>query len=418
MPNVQQTATSGNLTRLCVIRAIVLGSMLLALGAARAYGIALPYRELTVILLVWCAVAALTWLRARRRWPVTELEFFLHVLADIAGLGLLLYFSGGATNPFISYFLVPLSLTAALLPWRYTWALAALCIGLYSLLLVYYQPVGIFSLHQHGAPRLNPHFIGMWVNFTLSALIITFFLVRMARALREREQLLNQMREDDLRDQQIMAVATLAAGTAHELGTPLSTMKILLEELETQAPPGSPLAADLALLEAQVDTCRATLKKLVATADRNQSGQLGRLPAASYCRDLIDSWRLLHPATRLDVHLDPELEHRVLAADPTLKQALINLLDNAGSASPGRLEVTITAGANAIELEILDDGPGVPGDIAERLGKPIIIASEGGLGIGLLLTHATLTRFGGSVTLYNRPMGGTRTVATLPATSP
>ncbi len=415
MLNLQQTAMSDNLARLCAIRAIVLASMALALGAAWTYAIELPYRPLSTILLLWCAIDALTWHRSRQAWPVTELEFFLHVLVDVAGLGLLLYFSGGATNPFISYFLVPLSLSAALLPWRYTWTLAALCIGLYSLLLLHYQPVGIFSLHAHGSPRFNPHFIGMWANFTLSALLITFFLVRMAQALREREQSLNRLREDDLRDEQIMAVATLAAGTAHELATPLSTMKILLEELGAQLPQDSELAADVGLLEAQVDSCRATLKKLVATADRNQSGQAGHCRASSYCRELIDNWRLLHPATQLDVQLDPALERRVLEADPTLQQALINLLNNASEASPERIAVTIAASDGAIELEILDDGPGVPRDIAEQLGKPIIIASAGGLGIGLLLTHATLTRFGGSVTLYNRPQGGTRTVATLPA---
>ena len=153
----------------------------------------------------------------------------------------------------------------------------------------------------------------------------------------------------------------------------------------------------------------------LATADRNQSGQAGHCRASSYCRELIDNWRLLHPATQLDVQLDPALEQRVLEADPTLQQALINLLNNASEASPERIAVTIAASDGAIELEILDDGPGVPRDIAEQLGKPIIIASAGGLGIGLLLTHATLTRFGGSVTLYNRPQGGTRTVATLPA---
>lgn len=405
-----------NLRRLCVIRLIILCAMVVTLASAFVYDIDVPYGALGLILLVLATLNLLSWLRTLRSWPVTEIEFLVQILAEIFGIGLLLYFSGGATNPFISYFLVPLSISAATLPWRFTWLVAALCIGIYSLLLVFNQPLAIFSLHNHGAPRFNAHIIGMWANFALSALLITYFVVRMAQAIRDREQLLNQLREEDLRDEQIMAVATLAAGTAHELGTPLSTMKILLEELQQDWGDNAALCEDLDILASQVDVCRSTLKKLVATADRNRLGLDTRYPAGDYFRELARDWHLLHPETKLQLHIEPQLDELQLSGDATLKQALINLLNNASEASPDGIDVKLMATSDRITMEIVDDGPGLPDNIAEQIGKPIIINSDSGLGIGLLLTHATLNKFGGNVTLYQRPQGGTRTEAILPAT--
>ena len=410
-----RTAMSDNLRRLCLVRLVVLGAMVVTLGLAYIYQVDVSYTALGLILLVLVGFNVASWLRSHQQWPVTEFEFLLQILADILGLSLILYFSGGATNPFISYFLVPLSIAAATLRWRYTWMVALICIGVYSLLLVYNQPLAALAPHHHDSSRLSLHVIGMWANFTVSALLITYFVVGMAQALREREQLLNQLREEDLRGEQIMAVATLAAGTAHELGTPLSTMKILLEELQQESAANPEMHKDLEILASQVDSCRATLKKLVETADCNLQGVASHYRAGDYFRELMRDWHLLHPATTLELEINTQLDTLQVSGDATLKQALINLLDNAGNASPTAISVTITSEEEHIVMEILDDGPGLPTDIADQIGKPIIFNSESGLGIGLLLTHATITRFGGKVMLYERDAGGIRTRVTLPA---
>ena len=125
-----------------------------------------------------------------------------------------------------------------MLPWRYTWVIAGLSLLAYSLMLFYSHPIATLqpmddhSHHMQG--DFNLHILGMWFTFAISTVLITYFVVKMANALRQQEQLLATDREDELRDEQILAVATLAAGTAHELGTPLSTMSVLLDELETE----------------------------------------------------------------------------------------------------------------------------------------------------------------------------------------
>lgn len=416
MDSNQPTAMMDNLRRLCVIRLIVLVSMLLALSIANAMESALPYRPITITLALLATLTLFSWLRTRATWPLTDIEFLLQLLADILGIGIVLYFSGGATNPFVSYFLVPLCIAAATLPWRLIWLVALLSISIYTLLLFFHHPLQVLAVHGHDAPLFNPHVLGMWANFSLSALLITGYVVSMAQALRDRDKLLNQLREEDLRDEQIMAVATLAAGTAHELGTPLSTMRILLDELKAEYPDNELLANDLAILSRQLDNCRDTLKKLVATADHKRLGQPGRYQAYHYFRELLDDWRIIHPEAVFKLRLAPELEHYALTGDATLKQALINLLNNAYEASPTGFAVAIYPEASNIILQILDEGPGLPSEIIEQLGRPVIHNSKQGLGIGLLLTHATLTRYGGDVTLYNREQGGTRTRAKLPAT--
>jgi two-component system sensor histidine kinase RegB len=348
---------SDNLRRLCLVRLVLLGTMVVALGFAYIYQLEVPYTALGLILLVLVAFNIVSWLRSHQPWPVTEFEFLLQILADILGLSLILYFSGGATNPFISYFLVPLSIAAATLSWRYTWVVALLCIAIYSLLLVYNQPLEAVAPHHHPSNGPGLHVIGMWANFTVSALLITYFVVRMAQALRDREHLLNQLREEDLRDEQIMAVATLAAGTAHELGTPLSTMKILLEELQQDSAANPALRKDLDILASQVDSCRSTLKKLVATADSTRQGVASHYRAGAYFRELMRDWQLLHPSTALALEIDPQLDKLQVSGDATLKQALINLLDNAANASPAAISVSIGSEDESVAMEILDNGP-------------------------------------------------------------
>jgi two-component system sensor histidine kinase RegB len=134
----------------------------------------------------------------------------------------------GLTTLLFLISLCPICISAATLSWSYTWVITSLCVASYTLLLFFHIALPVLSpAHHHGNHQdINLHILGMWLNFFISAALITYFVVKMAQDLRRQDDLLNQKREDDLRDEQLMAVATLAAGTAHELGTPLSTMKV------------------------------------------------------------------------------------------------------------------------------------------------------------------------------------------------
>lgn len=377
----------------------------------------LPFTEILIALVILTCVNLLTFTRLRKPLPVAPMEFFLQLLVDLGCLSAVFYFSGGANNPFVSYFLVPICICAATLSGAYTIAIASVSVLSYSLLLFFHIPLPILSPHHHQADHsLNLHIIGMWLNFFISACLITYFIVKMARDLRAQEAQLNRWREDQLRDEQVMAVATLAAGTAHELGTPLSTMKLLLSELRVEYKELQPLQADLQLLQEQVNQCANTLRELVATAEQTKDGQLPGDNIRSYCSNLIERWKIMRPDVCALVRLPAEQSEFNAQFHPTIAQAIINLLNNAADASPEDIEIDIRWTEEKLYLTIKDCGPGIAEEVTAHLGKSFVSTKTKGLGIGLMLTQATINRYGGTVSLHKREPHGTITQLEFPIT--
>lgn len=377
----------------------------------------LPFTEILTALVILTSVNLLTFIRLRKPLPVAQLEFFIQLLVDLGCLSAVFYFSGGANNPFVSYFLVPICICAATLSGTYTLAIAGVSVLSYSLLLFFHIPLPILSPHHHQADNsINLHVMGMWLNFFISACLITYFIVKMARDLRAQEAQLNRWHEDQLRDEQVMAVATLAAGTAHELGTPLSTMKLLLSELRNEYKDLQPLQDDLKLLQEQVNQCANTLRELVATAEHTKDGPLPREKIGSYCATLIERWKIMRPDVIARIHItDNQAEIRT-QFHPTIAQAIINLLNNAADASPQEIEIEIEWNEQQLLWTIKDSGAGIAEEVTAHLGKSFISTKTKGLGIGLLLTQATINRYGGTVSLHKRIPHGTITQLALPIT--
>lgn len=412
------TAAKTNLQRLALVRAVLVTAELAAVVYAYHWlQMALPYALLSGVIALLCTAIAFTLWRLRQPWPVTDPEFFAQLLFDVFSHGVLLYASGGAANPFVSYFLVPLTIAAAVLPWRYTIALAIICVALYSILLFVFVPLPLFTpvtaMHHHDL-ALSPHIFGMWCNFALSAALITYVVVRMASTVREQQRELNRRREQALHHEQLLAVATLAAGTAHELGTPLTTMTVLLDEMQSQ---DAGLHADIALLQQQVQSCRDTLRGLVSTAESHRRQQSQLRPADAFVAELLERWQLLRPDAqyRLQRRDTPAPALRV---DEPLRQAIINLLDNGADADPAPLQLTLDWDTDYVTLRIRDRGPGLDHDIVERIGTPFVTSKPHGLGLGLFLSHATIERCGGDIRLYNHADGGTEAVLRLPVAEP
>jgi len=403
-----------NLVRLTIVRGITWTGFL----AAIIFGIEVLEFQLHVLPIISVIVAmglfnVATWWRLGRPRAVTDTEYLLHWLVDIAGLSLLFYYTGGSTNPFITYLLVPLAIAASTLPWSYAWIIAFAATASYTFMMLFYEPVPQL-VNRIVVPGIQLHTLGMWLNFILSGGLLTYFIFKMAYTLRRRDMTLSRTREAALRNEQILAVATQAAGTAHELGTPLSTMAVLLNEMRHEAAGQPVLQEDIDLLRKQVDTCKQRLQNLVASADRRRLEKPETLKATPWLEALIQRWLVLRP----DVHHKLEVLGRRgqpwIAVDATLEQAMINLLNNAADASPHSVVTSLDWDAEEIVIDIRDHGPGVPMSIADQLGDTFVSTKSKGMGIGLFLTHATVNRFGGGVSLYNHEEGGTLTEVKLP----
>ncbi len=415
------SAAKENLRRLALVRAIALLAIMAGVYYAYQYLQApLSYRLLLFIISAMTLFSILTVFRLRVSWPVTDIEYFLHLIIDVLAVTLLLYLTGGSTNPFISYYLVLLTISAATLAWRYTCLIAAATILAYSVLVFLYKPLVaadaamVMGHGQHGESFFSLHIVGMWLTFVVSALLITYFVVKMAQAIRDQDAVLANSRESALHDEQLIAVATLAAGAAHELSTPLSTMSIIIDELKRDSSIDDPIQQDLGLLDSQVVACKHALQSMVDKAQVSPDEAMGTVPLVPYIESLLDRWRLMRPEVVFGFKQLGEGTVPDILVDETMSQAILNLLNNAGDASPEQVDIQLSWDDHTMLLEIKDYGKGIPMAVAEQIGKPFVSTKRKGIGLGLFLSHATVNRFKGQVALYNHEQGGTLTELKLP----
>jgi two-component system sensor histidine kinase RegB len=398
------TASAVNLRRLLLLRWIALAGQCVAVVVAFAgLHIALPLVPVAWVIGVAVAVNAATGWRLRRRWPIAEPELFVQLVFDVLALTALLYWCGGSTNPFVSLYLLPLTLTAVALPWAYVWSMAALTVGCYSLLLFFYVPLP--TAHAGHGEDFQLHVFGMWLGFLLSAALISYFVVRMTQTLRERDRLRAHLREQALRHERTLALGTLAAGAAHELATPLATIAVLTTEL---ARGRGDAASQLTLLREQVARCKDILGSLSAAsgAPRAEGGSAVALDC--WLDELLVRARALRPEARIRSDLDGPRPAPRVVADATLSQALMNVLNNALDASAADVEVQARWSVDALAIDVRDRGPGLSAAAAEHAGEPFFTtkAPGVGMGLGLFLARGTVERLGGSLALTNRAAGG------------
>jgi two-component system sensor histidine kinase RegB len=265
--------------------------------------------------------------------------------------------------------------------------------------------------HGDGA---NVHILGMWFNFLFSAGLITYFVVRMAVILRQQEAQAVVQREDRLRNDQIMAVASLAAGTAHELGTPLSTMMVLVDEMLQDDTLGIQARQDCELLREQVAQCKSTLTELSRTAELTSVEQTQHQAVCEFTRQTVERWAVRRPGIIYTINCGQA--GPVIEFDLTMVQALENILNNAADAGSSKVEVNVAWDRREVRISVRDWGSGIPAQLLEKLGKPIIHADRSGLGIGLMLSQATVERYGGRIEWRNVKEGGTIATLILPLT--
>jgi len=402
---IQLSASKQNLRLVNLIRYLaVLGQLSAVLYTHFNLGKLNAFYPIVISIGCLLSIALYTSLRLRKGAAITQAEFFTQLVLDISCFTSVLYFSGGSTNPFVSYYLVPLTITAATLPGIFTWVMASLTLGAYSLLMFFYIPLS--EPHHHQDTSFSLHIFGMWMNFLISTLLITFFVVRMAQALRRQEAQIAEKREEDLRDQQLVAIATVAAGAAHELGTPLSTMAILLEELE-QHPLQDETKEDFELLKQQLAQCKRILQTLSNDTDLERLHQRRQTGPAQYLNSVIDRWQLLHPEAKYQTHFESLHKKLRIEVDTALDQAIISLLNNAVDASPDYVELTATVDAQQLNLFIRDKGEGVPISVIEKLGSPFLSTKDEGMGLGLYLSSTSINKLGGTLKMYNHEEKGT-----------
>lgn len=375
-------------------------------------GYRLPFA--TCLAAITAAAAVNLWLRLRQ--PASHRlgdDAATMLLAfDILELAFLLYLTGGLQNPFSILFLGPVLISAATLPPVRTLALGILAGACVTLLARFHLRL---PWSEPGALELPAIYVGgIWTAILLGLAFTSVFAYRIAE---ESRQLGDALAATELvlaREQHLSQLDGLAAAAAHELGTPLATIRLVARELDLQVPAGSAMADDLALLRGEVERCRVILSKLTSLGDDPEGGGfLSEMTLGHLLEEVAGPQRAFDIAITVDRSGDgPEPRCR---RSPGLMYGLGNLIDNAADFAAGAITVTARWSADAVTVEIRDDGPGFPPDILLRVGEPYVTTrgrsrdEEGsGLGLGLFIAKTLIERSGGQLSLWNAapPNGG------------
>jgi two-component system sensor histidine kinase RegB len=383
-------------------------------------GIALPLAPLAAVLALELAsnVACTLWARAAR--DVREWMLAAIMLVDVVLLTALLALTGGPLNPFSCLYLVNIALAAVVLRPVWTWTLVVGSLSCFGALFA--QPEwGPLAAASHGhAVHMQMHLEGMWVAFGVAAVFIVYFVQRVTRALATRDAELAAVRVRTARHERLASLATLAAGAAHELATPLSTIAVAAKELERQLSRdahGADATADARLIREQVERCRDILEHMAVEAGQSA----GEAIVAVRVGDLVDgAVRGLADRERVRVLIDDGARRSTVDAPPrAVMQALRGVLENARQASPRDVpvELRVLADDAGCRIEVRDEGSGMPAEVLARAGEPFFTTKlpGEGMGLGLFIARAVLERLGGRLELSSQPGLGTTTALVLPS---
>ncbi|HTL32318.1 MAG TPA: ATP-binding protein [Kofleriaceae bacterium] len=341
--------------------------------------------------------------------PVQEWHIALLMMLDIGILTGLLYLTGGPENPFAFLYLVQIALATVLVGGRWTWILVGLSFVGFGILLLTHQPLAI--------PK-DSHAYGEWAALGVASAFVVHFLLRITAALAQRERELTEARGLAARQERLASLATMAAGAAHELSTPLGTVALAAKELEralTTKHPDADLASDARLIREQVGRCRGILDQMAQGA-----GTVGESVASATVGELLDETLVgIREQPRVLREISDDIAKATLRLPPrAVSQALRSLVTNAQDASPPNTAVVISASLadSTLSVVIRDRGAGIPSEVMQRLGEPFFTtkAPGRGMGLGLFLARAVIEGVGGSLQIDSPESGGTEVRALLP----
>lgn len=412
----------------------VIGQLATVAVALVLFPIQLPITASIVIVLALTAISNLFLTYWFARWQTIanqsllpwDLVLGLVLVMDMLSLTALLFATGGPNNPFSLFFFVNVSLCALLLNRNWAWAINVLTIGCFAGLMFAHLPLPPLDFGLEpiiGGDRFSLQHAGLLIAFATCSSVIVYFMTRLTVELREQQLRVRRAEALQARAEKLEALGTLAAGTAHELATPLSTIAIVARDVEqafTEHPPTFPGAEDVIedviLIRSQLDRCRKIIDRMASHAgeaigERIEPVSLEKLTNA--CLDgLIGRGRVqldlpvAAPTTLIRVPLDG------------LSQALRGLVQNAIDADPTDrpVKITVDQADEFWRWRIQDRGPGMTALQLNRISEPFFTTKPPGkgMGLGVFLAQNVVNRLGGSIQFESTTGQGTCVTVLLP----
>ena len=404
-----------NMAQLIQLRWIaVIGQVTTIAGVALGFGVDLPLPSMLSVLACLIAFNIASQLRWHERLEVANSALLLALLVDVASLTAQLYLSGGMTNPFVFLYLLQVTLSAVLLDAWSTWTIVGVTSACLAGLALFSKPMALPLDHERGIFSL--YIQGMAICFVLNAALLVIFITRISRNQRAGDAQLAGLRQRAAEEEHIVRMGLLASGAAHELGTPLATLAVILGDWRRmpEFSRNPELQEEIGVMQTQLQRCKSIVSGILLSAGEARGESSVKTTINTFLHDLVEQWR----SSRTIVTCI--FENRIgrdfpVVSDSALKQMICNVLDNALEASPHWISVEASREGDALVLSIADAGPGFAPAMLAQFGKPYQ-SSKGrtGGGLGLFLVVNVARTLGGSVTARNRAEGGALVRLTLP----
>ncbi|MBB1603487.1 ATP-binding protein [Variovorax sp. UMC13] len=406
-PRIRDASGLQNLEQLIQLRWIAVVGQIVTIEVAH-YGLQIPLPLGTMLAILGCLIVfnIASLLRWRTGRAVTNGELFVALLVDVAMLSAQLYLSGGTTNPFVFLYLLQVILGAVLLEAWSSLIMVVITTLCFAGLALFSRPLELPLDHDRGLA--SPYVQGMLVSFALNAALLLIFVTRINRNLRERDARLAGLRQRAAEEEHIVRMGLLASGAAHELGTPLATLAVILGDWrrmpEFAANPE--LLQEIGEMQTQLQRCKSIVSGVLMSAGEARGESSVETTVSTFLDELAQAWRETRPVTSFvyDNRFGQDLP---MVSDSALQQMICNVLDNALEASPYWVRLEADREGDMLLLTVTDNGPGFAPAMLAELGKPYR-SSKGrpGGGLGLFLVVNVARTLGGNVSAQNREEGG------------
>lgn len=416
---VERTTERQNMQLLIQLRWFAVVGQVITISLVHyGFGITLPLPAMALVLMasVFTNLGYIYWYRSHRR-QISARNLFLALLADVLALAIQLYLSGGASNPFIYLFLLQGILGAVLLRPVHAWIIVASTSLCTLVLAIVHWPLPIGAAGPDGLPGL--YVSGILISFGLTTVLLVVFLRRIVSNLRRRDARLANMRQRASEEEHIVRMGLLATGAAHELGTPLSTMSVILGDWQrmpaiTQDPD---LLADLQEMQQQLLRCKSIVSSVLMSAGETRADAPQATTLRAFMDGVVVHWQSRHAVEHFDyVQADEDFP---ILSDTALQQMVCNVLDNAAEASPRHVALHLAVRTGMLCITVRDKGPGFAPAVLEQLGQRHISTKteRPGRGLGLFLVLNVARSLGGRVQVRNTPPRGSEVEIRLPLSS-
>jgi two-component system sensor histidine kinase RegB len=411
----QEAANRRNLRLLVQLRWLaVFGQVATILIVHFAMGIRLPVLWLLVAPVSLAIVNLVSLPLTQRRDSISDHELMLALLADVAALTGQLFLTGGATNPFVGLYLLQVVLGAVLLRPSYAWSLIAITSVCFVCLGVFHLPLDLPPYQEGGL--LSLYMVGGLICFLLMAVLLVLFMTRINENLRARDAYVADVRQQATEQDHIVRMGLLASGAAHELGTPLASLSVILSDWRRMPAlkADADLSQDMDVMRAEVERCKAIVTGILMSAGEARGQAPSHTTLVRFLDEVVEGWTARDVRIRVDVTPWTGPDPRIIA-DPALRQVFGVLFDNAVEAGARRIVVSPSVSAGKLQVAVRDNGPGFPATVLDRLGKPYNSTKDRpGAGLGLFLLANVMRSLGGSVEACNPAGGGGEVRLTLP----